>query len=151
MVGVMVNHRASQQSIEELEGARWGDPALNSYLVTTVHRLRRKPLSQFTIEDLRIMINQQVGVEYLVPQALGHLEMHPLASGDFYPGDLLAAVARLPDSFWSGHRQLIPRAVRAIDGALARVHKAHTVGEVADELRAARSRLMAIGSGDSVV
>jgi hypothetical protein len=27
-----------------------------------------------------------------VPRALDHLEAHPLAEGDFYPGDLLAAV-----------------------------------------------------------
>ena len=87
------------------------------------------------------MIGQQVGVNYLVQRALDHLDAHPLASGDYYPGDLLAAVARLPDAFWTAHKQLTPRAIRAIDTALARIHKVETAEGLPDELRAARARL----------
>ena len=137
----------ADQTLDELEGVAWGPPTYESSLVTNVHRLRRVPLKQYRLEDLRLMIGQQVGVKYLVPRALDHLEAHPLASGDFYPGDVLAAVARLPDAFWSTHRQLIPRAIRAIDGALARVHKVGTVEELPDELRAARARLAALHGG----
>ena len=95
------------QTLDELEGVEWGPPTYDSGLVTNVHRLRRVPLNQFRLEDLRLMIGQQVGVDYLVPRALDHLEAHPLASGDMYPGDVLAAVARLPDGYWSKHRRLI--------------------------------------------
>src|SRR3954447_20486803 len=111
----------AEQTLDELEGVEWGRPTYDSGLVTNAHRLRRVPLKQYRLEDLRLMIGQQVGVNHLVPRALDHLEAHPLASGDHYPGDVLAAVARLPDSFWSTHRHLIPRTIRAIDGALARV------------------------------
>src|SRR3954447_11478168 len=111
----------ADQTLDELEGVEWGPPPYDSGLVINVHRLRRVPLKQYRLEDLRLMIGQKVGVNYLVPRALDHLEAHPLASGDLYPGDVLASVARLPDSFWSTHRHLIPRAIRAIDGALARV------------------------------
>jgi hypothetical protein len=140
-------HSIAARTLDELEGIEWGPPTYGSALVRNVHRLRRVPLKQYRLEDLRLMIGQQVGVRYLVPRALDHLEAHPLASGDFYPGDLLAAVARLPVSFWSAHRQLIPRAICAIDGALARIPKVRTSDELPGELRAARDRLIALLSG----
>ena len=107
------------------------------------------PLKQYPLEDLRLMIAQNVGLRYLVPLALDHLERHPLAEGDFYPGDLLTAVARLPDAFWSAHRPLVPRALRAIDEALARPHNADTADELADHLRAARVRLAGLTAGQT--
>lgn len=64
------------------------------------HALRSKPIDEFTIEDLRLMIQQQIGLRYLVPIALQHLRKDPLAEGDFYPGDLLAAILRVAGDFW---------------------------------------------------
>ena len=61
------------KSLEELEASDWGEPTYDSYLVTTIHRLRRVPLRQFSVEDLRIMIGQDIGLQYLVPLALEHL------------------------------------------------------------------------------
>lgn len=58
------------------------------------HRLRRKPLDQFVAEDLRIMIGQQIGLQYLLPRAIALLSADPLTEGDFYPGDLLKVVLR---------------------------------------------------------
>jgi hypothetical protein len=129
------------QSLDELEGAQWGPPTYDSALVTNVHRLRSVPLKQYRLEDLRLMISQKVGIAYLVPLASDHLEVHSLASGDFYPGDLLAAVTRLPDGFWLTHAQLQPRVLHAIDEALARVHKVDTPDGLPAELRAARNRI----------
>ena len=137
----------ADQTLDQLEGVEWGPPMHDSSLVTNVHRLRRVPLKQYRLEDLRLMIGQQVGVHYLVPLALDHLEAYPLASGDFYPGDVLDAVVRLPDGFWSTHRQLVTRAIRAIDAALVRIHNVDTVEEVPDELRAARVRLAGLDDG----
>ena len=64
------------------------------------HALRSKPIDEFTVEDLRLMIQQQIGLRYLVPIALQHLREDPLAEGDFYPGDLLAAILRVTGDFW---------------------------------------------------
>ena len=44
------------KSLQELEAKDWGEQAYDSYLVTTIHRLRRVPLREFSVEDLRIMI-----------------------------------------------------------------------------------------------
>jgi hypothetical protein len=69
-------------------------------MVRRCHALRSKPIDEFTVEDLRLMIQQQIGLRYLVPIALQHLREDPLAEGDFYPGDLLAAILRVDGAFW---------------------------------------------------
>lgn len=91
------------KSLNQLEGHDWGEPTFDSYLVTTCHHLRCKPLIEFTVEDLRIMIGQQISLPYLVPLAVERLEADPLAAGHYYPGDLLAAVIRVDESFWNRH------------------------------------------------
>jgi len=91
------------KSLQQLDGQDWGEPTYGSHLVTECHRLRRVPLREFTVEDLRIMIGQHIGVEYLMPLALEHLHADPLAEGAYYPGDLLAAVLRASRQFWQQH------------------------------------------------
>jgi hypothetical protein len=73
--------------------------------VAECHRLRRKPLAEFTIEDLRIMIGQGISLEILVPIAVERLLEEPLAEGDYYPGDLLVSCAKTPVEFWRSHRE----------------------------------------------
>ena len=87
-------HLDLSRSLEELEGLDWGAPTYDSYLVTTCHALRKKPLREFGVEDLRIMIGQNIGLPFLLPLALEVLKKEPLAAGDYYDGDLLAAVLR---------------------------------------------------------
>lgn len=85
------------QSLEQIEGAVWPMPCCASYIETTCAALRKKPIGQFTTEDLRIMIAQDIGVEVLKPLVLEVLRDDPMAEGDYYPGDLLdAAHARWP-------------------------------------------------------
>ena len=79
-------------TLDQLEGVVWGEPTYDSHLVTTCHRLRTKPIDEYSVEDLRIMIGQQISLPHLVPLAVAALERDPLAEGDDYPGDLLANV-----------------------------------------------------------
>ncbi|WP_319460481.1 contact-dependent growth inhibition system immunity protein [Micromonospora sp. RTP1Z1] len=92
-------------TIEQLERDVWPAPAPDATsLVRRCTELRRKPLAEFTVEDLRIMLGQEVGVPALLPLAVQVLLRDPLAEGDYFPGDLLANVLRLPDSAWSSLR-----------------------------------------------
>ena len=79
-------------TLEELEHEIWDEPSFDSNLAKTCHQLRKKPLDQFTTEDLRIMIGQKIGLKHLMPIAINILETEPLAEGDYYPGDLLSNV-----------------------------------------------------------
>jgi hypothetical protein len=90
-----------EKSLENLEKDSWGEPDFESHLVKTCHRLRKKPLKEFEIEDLRIMIGQNIGLKFLVPLALEKLKQDILAEGDFYEGDLLQAVLTCEKEFWN--------------------------------------------------
>jgi CDI immunity proteins len=91
------------KSLQELENKDWGEPTYDSHLVTTCYKLHRVPLKLFNIENLRIMIGQCIGLEFLVPLALEQLNLRPLAHGDFYVGDLLVALLRVERNFWDQH------------------------------------------------
>ena len=94
------------KSIQQLEGDDWDEPTFHAHLVRECHRLRRVPLCDFTAENLRIMIGQNIGLEYLVPLALERLQAEPYAEGDLYPGDLLVNVLRSDMEFWQRRPEL---------------------------------------------
>lgn len=102
------------KSLQEIEGHDWGEPTYHSSLVVTCHLLRRKPLAQFTVEDLRIMISQQISASLLVPLAIEQLEADPLVEGRYYPGDLLSAVLGLDRDFWVAHPDSGQRLIRIV-------------------------------------
>ena len=107
------------KSLEELDGEQWGEPTHDSRLVTECHRLRRVPLRDFTVEDLRLLIGQEISLPLLIPVALEKLRENPLVSGDFYEGDLLRNVLMIEPNFWREHPQLAQKtsviAARALD------------------------------------
>jgi hypothetical protein len=96
-------HFDRYKTLNEIEGHDWGEPDFGSHLVTTCHELREKPVSSFTVEDLRIMIGQNIGLDYLIPLALETLEDNILSEGDFYCGDLLDVVLRVDKEFWKSN------------------------------------------------
>jgi hypothetical protein len=103
------------RTLDELDPPPWGTPSYDSHLVRTCHRLRKKPIGQLSVEDLRIMIGQGIGLQWLIPLPLDILEVNPLSQGDFYPGDLLASVLRAPRTFWEYDPESQDRATRILD------------------------------------
>ncbi|WP_258098724.1 contact-dependent growth inhibition system immunity protein [Marinoscillum pacificum] len=79
-------------------------PSYGSYLATTVHELYKKQLSEFTIEDLRIMIGQNIGLPFLIPLAIEQLAIDLLAEGDMYEGDLLVNVLKSDVAYWKSEK-----------------------------------------------
>ena len=97
-----------QQTLEYLENSTRpplpADGVTN--LVKTCHALRKKPIGQFTIEDLRIMIGQEIGLDYLIPVALEKLMENLFAEGHYYEGDLLENVLNVNTTFWDDNKAL---------------------------------------------
>ncbi|MGM9467470.1 contact-dependent growth inhibition system immunity protein [Streptomyces murinus] len=109
------------RSLEELERDHWS--ALSggeTRLMATVRELRRKPVGGLTVEDMRLLIRQDVSLAYLLPLAVEVLRADPLAEGDMYEGDLLAAVLTRSAEVWSKFPDL-EREVRLIASELAHV------------------------------
>jgi len=88
-------------SLEQLEKDYWKEPKeFPTSVVRKSYELRKKPLRDLTIEEIRHLISQSIGLEYLVPLALDKLDGDILAEGDFYPGDLLMALSNIQHAFW---------------------------------------------------
>jgi hypothetical protein len=112
--------REPRRTLDELEGVEWGPPNYPTYLVQECHRLRKKPVNEFTVEDLRIMIGQKIGLDHLMPRAVEALEHQPLAEGRYYPGDLLGSVLNASD--WLRHRpEMRSRVARIVKRACAEI------------------------------
>jgi len=96
-----------QKSLENLEKDIW--PPLSaeegSHLIKTCNSLRKKPLQKFSIEDLRIMIGQEIGLYFLMPLAFETLTNDLFAEGDLYEGDLLKSVLRVDTKFWDDNKK----------------------------------------------
>lgn len=115
-----------EQTLTQLEGEDWGEPTFLSYVVTNGYRLRYKPLREFTAEDLRFMVGQQISLPILMPMALDVLEFdNPFAGGDLYEGALLDVAVRVDPQFWQDH----PRLWYRLDTVLLVVRQIHELLE----------------------
>ncbi|MFD6903978.1 MULTISPECIES: contact-dependent growth inhibition system immunity protein [Streptomyces] len=109
------------RSLEELEHDRWSVPSGGeTRLMATVRELRGRPIGGLTVEDMRLLIGQNVGLAHLLPLAVEVLRIDPLAEGDMYEGDLLAAVLTSSAEVWSEFPALEQK-VRLIVSELADV------------------------------
>jgi hypothetical protein len=94
------------KTLEELEKQVWPRNDFGSHVVQESQRLRKVPIGLLSVEDLRLLIGQKFGLQFLVPLAIEHLADNPLVSGNYYPGDLMSVVLAIPDEYWSAHPEL---------------------------------------------
>lgn len=90
----------TNKSIEELENDYWGDPALDSYVITTCHKARKKPIRSLSNEEIRCLIGQKTGIKYLLPIAVGIVKKEPFIDITLFEGDLLLQLLRLDINDW---------------------------------------------------
>jgi hypothetical protein len=103
-------------TLDELDPPAWGPPPPDATgLMELVYALRPREVESFSVEDLRLAIGQEIALRHLMPLAIRRLEENALAEGDFYPGDLLSAVLRVDESFWSQNPELKRQLCRALD------------------------------------
>jgi len=90
-------------SIEEIEKEKWEN--LQEYptnLIKRAYEIRRKKISDYGLDDYRIAIDQDMGVEILVPFAVEKLKSNILLEAIYYPGDLLFTVLK-KGAYWRNH------------------------------------------------
>jgi hypothetical protein len=119
------------KSLQQLDGQDWGEPTYPSHLVTECHRLRRVPIDRMTGGDLRRLIGQRIGLEYLVPRALELLANDPLLDEGYelYPGDVLFNLLRISADFWEAHPGWRREMVAIAAAARARCDEINTQAE----------------------
>lgn len=89
------------KSLQNLEKSSALAAEYPSYLVKRCTELLSQPLNEYSIEDMRAMISQQIGLDYLISLALKQLNTSILPEGDYYPGDLLTAILKVDKVYWS--------------------------------------------------
>ena len=89
-----------QKTLENLEKEKWNTFDSDSRLIKRIKELRKVPLDNFSVEDLRLMIGQRESLEYLIPLAIEKLRTDIIAEGDMYKGDLLLAVVNIQQDYW---------------------------------------------------
>lgn len=99
------------KSISELEGWRWKDeiPSITTHggIECRFYELHNVPLGQLAMDDIRFLIGQNSGLEYLVPIALKELQKNMFVATEYYEGDLLHSLLNINDSpnYWLAHQQ----------------------------------------------
>lgn len=93
------------KTLEELENDYWDKPGYKSYVVTTCFAARKKPLSELTDEEIRLLIGQRLGLKYLLPMAIDILKADPMIEVTFFPGDLLRQLLELNDEDWIDNKE----------------------------------------------
>ncbi len=92
----------ADQTLDELEGVQWAPPTFDSALVTNIHRLRHLPLKQYRVEDLRLMIGQRIGLDYLVVGPSPPDVLLPITAGhSLAPCDRSALPSANAQATWS--------------------------------------------------
>ena len=104
-----------RQSIEDLSGYYWLAPETDSNVVLKSHGMRRKPLAELSLEDIRMGVIQQVGVSYLVPVALEVVERDPYAESLNFGAEITIALLDIPVEFWLTHEKLRDRLQRVYE------------------------------------
>ena len=103
------------KSIEQLSGYYWLAPDFESNVVLKSHAMRRKPLAELSLEDIRMGVMQQVGVSYLVPLALEVVEKDPYAESLNFPAEIAEVLFNIPFEYWCAHKKLQDRLQRVFE------------------------------------
>jgi hypothetical protein len=124
-----------KNTLEELENDYWNDaPANSSSLVKVCHQLRKKKLIDFEPEDLRIMINQNFSLKYLVPIAVDILKKEPFVETIYYEGDLLKSVLSSDEDFWKSREDLKNDVMAILKENTTTLDRLDTTKEIKEEL-----------------
>ena len=94
-----------KKSIKQLEKDYSTDPSeFPTGLVENCYKYRKIPIEDLNIEQLRLLISQNIGIEYIIGIVLKTLERNVIAEGNLYEGDLLNAVSKIPSEFWNKNK-----------------------------------------------
>jgi hypothetical protein len=89
------------KSLESLEKTDTAPvPRDESSVVQRLSKLRQLPINEFQVDDIRFMIIQGIGLQYLLIEAMRLLKYNILTEGNYYEGDLLNAVLKLHKEQW---------------------------------------------------
>jgi hypothetical protein len=126
----------NNQSLEELENDFWKTPSeFPTRLVESVYLLRKKPINSLDVNEIRILLSQNVGLDHLVPLAIKILENNVYEEALYYPGDLLLTLLKVDESFLTKNAFQKQELVRLINKTIQDVSNSDVLDEeIKDEI-----------------
>jgi hypothetical protein len=95
--------KGEKRSLNDLYGWKPLEPPYPTQLVGSCEKACATPLKDLSASQIRLLVSQKTGLEWLVPLALEILRDNPLIDATNYPGDLLQACLSVDQEFWSKH------------------------------------------------
>ena len=95
----------NNKSIEELENNFWEEPELKSGLTMLCYKARKKKINELSEDEICTLIQQKIGLEYLVPIAVKKIENYFSNITDFYLSGLLDALLNLSNDEWINNQE----------------------------------------------
>lgn len=92
------------KTIKQLTRLDISSDSLDSGLIKKIEKYINQPLKSLDTEALRLLIGQNIGLDFLIPLAIEKLKNNILAEGDLYQGDLLKNVFDSDKGFWIKHK-----------------------------------------------
>ena len=94
-----------EKSIEQLENNYWKkESEFPTTLIEKCFEYRKIKLSELSTEQIRLLISQEIGIDFLIEIAIKKLEQNIIAEGNLYEGDLLDSVSKISTEFWSKNK-----------------------------------------------
>jgi len=75
------------QSLEQIEGP-WPDPDFDSGLVLRCHAARKEPIDELSDLELATLLNQDIGVAHILPEAVRRLSRNQPDDTEYFEGQL---------------------------------------------------------------
>lgn len=80
-------------SLEQLEGV-WPEPESPTGLMLCCHAVRKKPIDELSDLELATLLNQNIGLKHILPEAIRRLAQNRPDNTEYFDGQLKEAVAR---------------------------------------------------------
>jgi hypothetical protein len=79
------------ESLEQIEG-KWDEPEFDSGLVMRCHAARKKPIDQLSDLELATLLNQNIGVKHILPEAIRRVAQNQPDDTEYFTGQRKEAV-----------------------------------------------------------
>jgi CDI immunity proteins len=114
------------RTLNVLLGWKADQPPYPTALVERANIALATPLRDLSNEQVRLLVSQGFGLEYVVPKAISILIENPLIGVTFYDGDLLVSCLKIPQQFWMENQHLwveLEGILRSLDQTISEIDK----------------------------
>ena len=94
------------KSIEQLEKVHWKEETdFPTDLIKRCFQYRKIPINELSVDQIRTLLSQKIGVKYLIELAMDKLAEDIMIEADLYKGDLLETVSKITLQDWNSNQK----------------------------------------------